>query len=156
MLNKQNTNEVKERKSLKEMVVENKGKILVGAGIVTVGVLAYMGYKNNENIKTVKAVLNDQFKLNTAQGELNAAVSDITGKEVDHMLLTRRIAEEGALEEAIKSVNRKIEYRVKKLDGCMKEASEIALAAKEKYESELKILYKDRDNFQKIWDDRIV
>lgn len=80
MLNKQNTNEVKERKSLKEMVVENKGKILVGAGIVTVGVLAYMGYKNNENIKTVKAVLNDQFKLNTAQGELNAAVSDITGK----------------------------------------------------------------------------
>ena len=154
-MSKQNSNETKERKSLKERVADNKGKILAGAGLVAIGVLTYCGYKECENIKELCEILKYQGELNKAQGKLNNTIVNVTEKEIDHMLLTRRIAEEGALEEAIKSVNKKIDYRVKKLEGCVKEASEVALAAKEKYELELKILYKDRDRFQELWDKRI-
>ncbi len=68
------------------------------------------------------------------------------------MKTTREIAEEGALEEAIKSINRKIQYRISKIEGCNNSKDPESLLAKEIYEKELKELTRKRDTFNELWD----
>lgn len=68
------------------------------------------------------------------------------------MKTTREIAEEGALEEAIKSINRKIQYRIGKIEGCKNSKDPESLLAKEIYEKELKELIRKRDSFNELWD----
>ena len=45
-----NNENVKERKSLKEVVVENKGKIIAGVSIVAAGTLGVVLVKNNKDL----------------------------------------------------------------------------------------------------------
>ena len=74
---------------------------------------------------------------------------------VDQINITKDIAKEGALEEAIKSVKRKIQYRVGKLDGCIKHNTPEALLQKEIYEKELEILKKKLATFEKEWENML-
>ena len=142
-----------EKKSLKERVMENKGKIIAGVSIVALGTLTYVIYRNNVRVK-------DLCKLAECQGEFNGKVTKKKKKEVsllheqvEYMKTTREIAEEGALEEAIKSINKKIQYRIGKIEDLkLRPLDEDAKLSREIYEKELKELVRKRDTFNELWD----
>lgn len=148
-------NKNQDKKSFKEVLVENKGKILAGAGVVTAGVLGLAVYKNSKDLNTLVKVNSEIVELNKLQGDLNEKMAEAAKKAVDHMKLTRRIAEEGALQEAIKSVEGKIKYRVGRLENFAKSVDPETLIKKEIYERELEVLIKDRDMFKVLWDNMI-
>ena len=148
-------NENQEKKSFKEVLVENKGKILAGVGVTALGVLGVAVYKNSIDIKNLVGVNTKLVELTRLQGDLNEVEREVVKKSVDHMLLTRRIAEEGALQEAIKSVESKIKYRLGRLEGFAKSVDPDTLVKKEIYKKELEKLYKDRDMFKELWDNMI-
>ena len=135
-----NNENVKERKSLKEVVVENKGKIIAGVSIVTAATVGVVLYNNMIEIKNLKGVVNGQIKLNEAQGEFNHKSLECAQRLTDELVKVRDIAKEGALEEAINAVKRKIQYRVTKIEGCIKTNTTESLLSKEMYEKELEIL----------------
>ena len=66
-----NNENVKEKKSFKEVVVENKGKIIAGVSIVTATAVGVVLCKNAIEIKNLNTLVDSQIKLNEAQGELN-------------------------------------------------------------------------------------
>ena len=147
-----NNENVKERKSLKEVIVENKGKIIAGASIVTAVAVGVVVYKNVNEIKNLKELVDAQMKLNEHQGELNHVSLECTKALTDELVKVRDIAKEGALEEAINAVKRKIQYRVTKIDGCIKTNTPESLLSKEMYEKELEILRDKLTMFQEEWD----
>lgn len=153
---KNNNNE--ERKSFREVIEENKGKIIAGTTVVAVGVIGYLVYKNNVNTKNIKLLgkivdghtdlQNDM--VNLAKLELEADKQIYTELDV-----VRDIAKEGALEEAIASVKRKIQYRVGKIENCVKTNTPEALLSKQTYERELVILEGKLELFEKEWENMI-
>ena len=147
-----NNENVKERKSLKEVIVENKGKIIAGVSIVTATAVGVVVYKNVIDIKNLKGVVESQVKLNEAQGEFNHKSVECAKYITDELVKVRDIAKEGALEEAINAVKRKIQYRVTKIDGCIKTNTPESLLSKEMYEKELEILTNKLTMFQEEWD----
>lgn len=147
-----NNENVKERKSLKEVIVENKSKIIAGASIVTAAAVGVVVYKNVNEIKNLKELVDAQMKLNEHQGELNHVSLECTKALTDELVKVRDIAKEGALEEAINAVKRKIQYRVTKIDGCIKTNTPESLLSKEMYEKELEILRDKLTMFQEEWD----
>ena len=147
-----NNENVKERKSLKEVIVENKGKIVAGVSIVTAAAVGVVVYKNMNEIKNLKELVDAQMKLNEHQGELNHVSLECTKALTDELVKVRDIAKEGALEEAINAVKRKIQYRVTKIDGCVKTNTPESLLSKEMYEKELEILRDKLTMFQEEWD----
>ena len=147
-----NNENVKERKSLKEVIVENKGKIIAGASIITAAAVGVVVYKNVNEIKNLKELVDAQMKLNEHQGELNHVSLECTKALTDELVKVRDIAKEGALEEAINAVKRKIQYRVTKIDGCIKTNTPESLLSKEMYEKELEILRDKLTMFQEEWD----
>ena len=147
-----NNENVKERKSLKEVIVENKGKIIAGVSIVTATAVGVVVYKNVVDIKNLKGVVNSQVKLNEAQGDFNKKSLECAQYITDELVKVRDIAKEGALEEAINAVKRKIQYRVTKIDGCIKTNTPESLLSKEMYEKELEILTNKLTMFQEEWD----
>ena len=147
-----NNENVKERKSLKEVIAENKGKIIAGASIVTAAAVGVVVYKNVNEIKNLKELVDAQMKLNEHQGELNHVSLECTKALTDELVKVRDIAKEGALEEAINAVKRKIQYRVTKIDGCIKTNTPESLLSKEMYEKELEILRDKSTMFQEEWD----
>ena len=147
-----NNENVKERKSLKEVIVENKGKIIAGVSIVTATAVGVVVYKNVNEIKNLKELVDVQMKLNEHQGELNHVSLECTKALTDELVKVRDIAKEGALEEAINAVKRKIQYRVTKIDGCIKTNTPESLLSKEMYEKELEILRDKLTMFQEEWD----
>ena len=147
-----NNENVKERKSLKEVIVENKGKIIAGVSIVTATAVGVVVYKNVIDIKNLKGVVESQVKLNEAQGEFNHKSLECAQYITDELVKVRDIAKEGALEEAINAVKRKIQYRVTKIDGCIKTNTPESLLSKEMYEKELEILTNKLTMFQEEWD----
>lgn len=147
-----NNENVKERKSLKEVIAENKGKIIAGASIVTAAAVGVVVYKNVNEIKNLKELVDAQMKLNEHQGELNHVSLECTKALTDELVKVRDIAKEGALEEAINAVKRKIQYRVTKIDGCIKTNTPESLLSKEMYEKELEILRDKLTMFQEEWD----
>ena len=97
-MTKSNENLTKERKSFKEVLVENKGKILIGSGVV---LSAGLGFLCRDNIKALlrlgdnltKGVVltsviatNDNERIDEVEkiliegGVLNQAIATITGK----------------------------------------------------------------------------
>ena len=138
-----NNENVKERKSLKEVIVENKGKIIAGVSIVTATAVGVVVYKNVIDIKNLKGVVESQVKLNEAQGEFNHKSLECAQYITDELVKVRDIAKEGALEEAINAIKRKIQYRVTKIDGCIKTNTPESLLSKEMYEKELEILQEE-------------
>ena len=147
-----NNENVKERKSLKEVIVENKGKIIAGVSIVTATAVGIVAYKNVIDIKNLKGVVESQVKLNEAQGDFNKKSLECAQYITDELVKVRDIAKEGALEEAINAVKRKIQYRVTKIDGCIKTNTPESLLSKEMYEKELEILRDKLTMFQEEWD----
>ena len=147
-----NNENVKERKSLKEVIVENKGKIIAGVSIVTATAVGVVVYKNVIDIKNLKGVVESQVKLNDAQGDFNKKSLECAQYITDELVKVRDIAKEGALEEAINAVKRKIQYRVTKIDGCIKTNTPESLLSKEMYEKELEILTNKLNMFQEEWD----
>ena len=147
-----NNENVKERKSLKEVIVENKSKIIAGASIVTAAAVGVVIYKNVNEIKNLKELVDAQIKLNEHQGELNHVSLECTKALTDELVKVRDIAKEGALEEAINAVKRKIQYRVTKIDGCIKTNTPESLLSKEMYEKELEILRDKLTMFQEEWE----
>ena len=147
-----NNENVKERKSLKEVVVENKGKIIAGVSIVTATAVGVVVYKNVIDIKNLKGVVESQVKLNEAQGEFNHKSLECAQYITDELVKVRDIAKEGALEEAINAVKRKIQYRVTKIDGCIKTNTPESLLSKEMYEKELEILKDKLVMFEEEWE----
>ena len=147
-----NNENVKERKSLKEVIVENKGKIIAGVSIVTATAVGVVVYKNVIDIKNLKGVVESQVKLNDAQGDFNKKSLECAQYITDELVKVRDIAKEGALEEAINAVKRKIQYRVTKIDGCIKTNTPESLLSKEMYEKELEILTNKLTMFQEEWD----
>ena len=143
---------VKERKSLKEVIVENKGKIIAGVSIVTATAVGVVVYKNVNEIKNLKELVDAQMKLNEHQGELNHVSLECTKALTDELVKVRDIAKEGALEEAINAVKRKIQYRVTKIDGCIKTNTPESLLSKEMYEKELEILKDKLVMFEEEWE----
>ena len=147
-----NNENVKERKSLKEVIVENKGKIIAGVSIVTATAVGVVVYKNVIDIKNLRGVVESQVKLNEAQGDFNKKSLECAQYITDELVKVRDIAKEGALEEAINAVKRKIQYRVTKIDGCIKTNTPESLLSKEMYEKELEILTNKLTMFQEEWD----
>lgn len=91
---KQN-NEIKtEKKTIKEIIKENKKKILIGVTTITVGVLSYITFK-------------DAFEV-------------IEEYDIDFEVDT---VKEEALKEAIMAINRKINYRIDKIGCSLNDAS---------------------------------
>ena len=147
-----NNENVKERKSLKEVIVENKGKIIAGVSIVAATAVGVVAYKNVIDIKNLKGVVESQVKLNEAQGDFNKKSIECAQHITDELVKVRDIAKEGALEEAINAVKRKIQYRVTKIDGCIKTNTQESLLSKEMYEKELEILKDKLVMFQEEWE----
>ena len=147
-----NNENVKERKSLKEVIVKNKGKIIAGVSIVAATAVGVVAYKNVIDIKNLKGVVESQVKLNEAQGDFNKKSIECAQHITDELVKVRDIAKEGALEEAINAVKRKIQYRVTKIDGCIKTNTPESLLSKEMYEKELEILKDKLVMFQEEWD----
>lgn len=147
-----NNENVKERKSLKEVIVENKGKIIAGVSIVTATAVGIVVYKNVIDIKNLKGVVESQVKLNEAQGDFNKKSLECAQYITDELVKVRDIAKEGALEEAINAVKRKIQYRVTKIDGCIKTNTPESLLSKEMYEKELEILKDKLVMFEEAWE----
>ena len=147
-----NNENVKERKSLKEVIVENKGKIIAGVSIVTATAVGVVVYKNVIDIKNLKGVVESQVKLNEAQGDFNKKSIECAQHITDELVKVRDIAKEGALEEAINAVKRKIQYRVTKIDGCIKTNTPESLLSKEMYEKELEILKDKLVMFEEEWE----
>ena len=69
--------------------------------------------------------------------------------------VVKAIAKEGALEEAIQSVKRKIQYRVGKIENCIKTNTPEALLSKQTYERELVILEGKLELFEQEWENMI-
>ena len=148
-----NNENVKEKKSFKEVVIENKGKIIAGVSIVTATTVGVVLYKNAIDIKNLGTVVESQVKLNEAQGEFNNKSLECAKRITDELVKVRDIAKEGALEEAIAAVKRKIQYRVGKIsDLSARPLDNDALISKELYEKELEILKDKLTMFQEEWE----
>ena len=150
---KQNTNN--ERKSFKEVLAENKGKIIAGATVITIGTISYVLYRNTKVIKNLVKIAEQEVEMTSLQGDFNHLVTEGTRDMVDQINITKDIAKEGALEEAMKAVKRKIQYRVGKIEGCTKHNTPEALLQKEIYEKEIAILKDILTIFQKEWENML-
>lgn len=110
------------KKSFKEKVVENKGKILIGTFAIGMGALTYTIFKTKMDVR----------------------------KNNETIELVRDVVKEGALKEAIATINRKINYRIEKIDQIsLTGLNEEKILAKNKYEEELKELMKKLESFTK-------
>ena len=148
-----NNENAKERKSLKEVVVENKGKIIAGVSIIAATAVGVVIYKNVKEIKNLNELVDMQMKLNERQGEFNHVSLECAQHLTDELVKVRDIAKEGALEEAIASVKRKIQYRVGKIsDLSNRPLDNDAMISKELYEKELEILKNKLTMFQEEWE----
>ena len=151
-----NNENAKERKSFKEVVVENKGKIIAGVSIVTATAVGVVLYKNAIDIKNLSTIVDSQVKLNEVQGEFNNKSVECAKRITDELVKVRDIAKEGALEEAIAAVKRKIQYRVGKIsDLSARPLDNDALISKELLEKELIILKDKLTMFENEWNNML-
>ena len=93
--------QTKETKSLKEVVYDNRGKIIAGIGLVGCSVLTYMLFKNRNKV----------IELNT---RINILDEDIRVLADDNQTLSE-ILSEGVLQDAITTTLNKIGGRTNKL-----------------------------------------
>ena len=125
-------NETKERKSFKEVLVENKGKLIAISG-VTLAVIAggFYAYSRKKLDTNVVDLLNTELEMHKTQNVINKKTVSVLESLDNDMTVVKQIALEGALEEAIKSVKNKIQYRVTKIDNCITDGTPQALLSKE-------------------------
>lgn len=111
----------KEKRSFKEVVMDNKGKIIAGVSCVSIGLVTFFMYRHHIQIKN-----------NTETIEF-----------------VRDVVKEGALEEAIATVNRKINYRLDKIEHLKNRNENVSLELIKKYEEELRELMAKSESFTK-------
>ena len=151
-----NNENAKERKSFKEVIVENKGKIIAGVSIVVASTAGIVLYKNTKDIKALTTLNTLQSEVNSKQGALNSSVVDCMDSMSKELVKVRDIAKEGALEEAIAAVKRKIQYRVGKIsDLSARPLDNDALISKELLEKELIILKDKLTMFENEWNNML-
>lgn len=148
-MTKSNENLTKERKSFKEVLVENKGKIIVG-GLAAIGAVVGGTFM----LKQLKIDLS-LVKLAYRQAEINDTASEALKDLNEELIVVKAITLEGALEQAIETIKKKIQYRVTKIDGCIKEGSPQALLSKEIYEKELEYFKDKLALFEDEWNKMI-
>lgn len=91
----------KERKSFKDVVYDNRGKILIGALCITTGTLSYLLFKEvkqNEILKIENVKLNTENKFKETVETIQEAMS------------------EGMIQEAIATTTRKLNNRIDRKD----------------------------------------
>lgn len=149
-------NETKERKSFKEFLVENKGK-LIAISSVTVAVIAggFYAYSRKKLDTSVVDLLNTELEMHKTQNVINKKTVSVLESLDNDMTVVKQIALEGALEEAIKSVKNKIQYRVTKIDNCVADGTPQALLSKEIYEKELEYFKDKLALFEEEWNKMI-
>ena len=149
-------NETKERKSFKEFLVENKGK-LIAISSVTVAVIAggFYAYSRKKLDTSVVDLLNTELEMHKTQNVINKKTVSVLESLDNDMTVVKQIALEGALEEAIKSVKNKIQYRVTKIDNCIADGTPQALLSKEIYEKELEYFKDKLALFEEEWNKMI-
>ena len=105
-----NNENVKERKSFKEVVVENKGKIIAGVSIVAAGAVGIAVAKNH------KAIV-DQLKQ-IKQVDTKVEVGHVISEELwDKVKVTEDIiVNSGIIDQARATINRKRDTLVSKLN----------------------------------------
>ena len=148
-MTKSNENLTKERKSFKEVLVENKGKFIVG-GLAAIGAVVGGTFM----LKQLKIDLS-LVKLAYMQAEINDTASEALKDLNEELIVVKAITLEGALEQAIETIKKKIQYRVTKIDGCIKEGSPQALLSKEIYEKELEYFKDKLALFEDEWNKMI-
>lgn len=148
-MTKSNENLTKERKSFKEVLVENKGKIIVGG-------LAAIGAVVGGTFMLTQLKFDISFlKIGYMQTEINDSTSQALKDLNEELIVVKAITLEGALEQAIETIKKKIQYRVTKIDGCIKEGSPQALLSKEIYEKELEYFKDKLALFEEEWNKMI-
>ena len=148
-MTKSNENLTKDRKSFKEVLVENKDKIIVG-GLAAIGVVVGGTFMLNQ-LKFDISFL----KMGFMQAEINDSASQALKDLNEELIVVKAITLEGALEQAIETIKKKIQYRVTKIDGCIKEGSPQALLSKEIYEKELEYFKDKLALFEEEWNKMI-
>ena len=105
-----NNENVKERKSLKEVVVENKGKIIAGVSIVAAGAVGIVVAKNH------KAIV-DQLKQ-IKQVDAKAEIGHVISEELWHRAEVTEdiIVNSGIIDQARATIMRKKDTLVSKLN----------------------------------------
>ena len=105
-----NNENIKERKSLKEVVVENKGKIIAGVSIVAAGAVGIVVAKNH------KAIV-DQLKQ-IKQVDAKAEIGHVISEELWHRAEVTEdiIVNSGIIDQARATIMRKKDTLVSKLN----------------------------------------
>lgn len=148
-MTKSNENLTKERKSFKEVLVENKGKIIVGG-------LAAIGAVVGGTFMLTQLKFDISFlKIGYMQTEINDSTSQALKDLNEELIVAKSIALEGALEQAIETIKKKIQYRVTKIDNCIADGTPQALLSKEIYEKELEYFKDKLALFEEEWNKMI-
>ena len=105
-----NNENVKERKSLKEVVVENKGKIIAGVSIVAAGAVGIAVAKNH---KAIVDQLN-QIKKVDAKAEIGHVISEELWRRAE--VTEDIIVNSGIIDQARATIMRKKDTLVSKLN----------------------------------------
>ena len=112
-------NETKERKSFKEVLVENKGKIMIGAGIVVSATATYFISKVITNDEK-KDLMNKVVELRKKKDELmtlgvqaSCLVSSDNADRIDEV--EKILIEGGVLDQAVATITRKKDTLARKL-----------------------------------------
>ena len=121
-MTKSNENLTKERKSFKEVLVENKGKILIVAGVIASAAAVYFVGKDIVNKKTVEETVDS---ISKAVGEPTVAEVAFTGIRANSYIsldnceridkVENILIEGGVLDLAEASINRKKDTLSRKL-----------------------------------------
>lgn len=130
-MKKEQVNETKERKSLKEVVYDNRGKIIAGIAIIGCGVCYVLG-------------------SNKYKGELKCLKDDIIDLYEDNHTLSA-ILSEGVLQDAITTTSNKINSRKNKLRMYEDRLTNGDLNVKDyidKIKEEVEILIKRKDLYE--------
>lgn len=154
-MTKSNENLTKERRTFKEFMDDNKHLFIIGGSLALAALGGGYLLHRYQFDKLAVDIFNKQSKLNELQNEINECVTIGFDKTTEELKLVKAIAVEGALEEAIKSVKNKIQYRVTKIDNCIADGTPQALLSKEIYEKELEYFKDKLALFEEEWNKMI-
>ena len=154
-MKKSNENLTKERRTFTEFMDDNKRLFIVIGSLALTALGGIYLIQHSKLDKLIVEEFKKQRKLNGLQGDFNGFMTEELDKATKELKLVKSIAVEGALEEAIKSVKKKIQYRVTKIDNCIADGTPQALLSKEIYEKELEHFKDKLALFEEEWNKMI-
>lgn len=109
-----NNENAKERKSFKEVVVENKGKIIAGVSIAAASAVGIVLIKNNKDImKLLDRTIKVQSAVTTVS-EINTIANDMLWEKVE--VTENIVVNSGIIEQARATIIRKRDNLISKLN----------------------------------------